>query len=263
MDRNELLALYDKEMRIEIEVPGVRKEKFPDIVRFIRPAPGMNYVSYSRLDGNQLDTAVQVQIDFFSRMDQPFSWHVCDHDAPPGLMARLLAYGFAPDDDPDAVMVLDLHEAPTTLLEAAGDSARRIERQEQLDDVARIEESVWGGDFSWLVGRLGPHLGIPGYLSVYLAYWEGQPACSGWIYFHPHSQFAGLFGGSTLVEHRNRGLYTSILAVRAQEAAKRGCRFLVTGASPMSQPILAKNGFRLLTYSHSMVWKDEGGQPLP
>jgi len=37
-------------------------------------------------------------------MNQPFSWHVCDHDSPPRLKERLLAHGFAPDDDPDAIM---------------------------------------------------------------------------------------------------------------------------------------------------------------
>jgi hypothetical protein len=144
-------------------------------------------------------------------------------------------------------MILDLQEAPPALLEAAGDSLRRI------------EEPVWGEDFSWLKGRLGPHTEIPGYLSVYLAYWEGQPACSGRIYFHPRSLFAGLFGGSTLSKYRNRGLYTSVLAIRALEAAGRGYRFLATGASRMSQPILVANGFRLLTYSHALEWDRGAG----
>jgi hypothetical protein len=124
-----------------------------------------------------------------------------------------------------------------------------------LDDVVQVEAQVLGGDFGWLKQRLSQHLEIPDYLSVYVAYVDEQPACSGWIYFHPHSQFAGLFGGATLPTYRQRGLYTAVLAVRVQEAVRRGIRFLATGASPMSQPILARNGFRLLTYAHALEWK--------
>jgi hypothetical protein len=256
MNTVDLLALFDKEQRIEIEFPGVQKAAFPHLVRFVRPAPGMNYVLYSRLDEVDIDAAIQEQIAFFSQMDQPFSWHVYDHDTPPDLKDHLIRHGFIDDDDPDAVMVLDVQEASPVLLEPVGDNIRRIVQRDQLDDVTRIEEQVWGGNFAWLKGRLGPHLELPGYLSVYVAYQEQQPACSGWVYFHPNSQFAGLFGGATVSEHRKLGLYTAVLAVRVQEAIRRGYRFLTTGASPMSRPILAKHGFRLLTHAYAYDWKD-------
>ena len=255
MDIPELLALYDKEQRIEIEYPGVQKEAFPHLVRFVRPAPGMNYVSYSRLDEAVMDAVIQTQISSFSKMDQPFSWHVCDHDTPPNLKDHLVSHGFIADDDPDAVMVLDVQEASPLLLEPVGDNVRRIAQQDLLDDVTQIEGQVWGGDFAWLKERLGSHLEVPGYVSVYVAYREAQPACSGWVYFHPNSQFADLFGGATVSEHRRRGLYTAVLAIRVQEAISRGYRFVTTGASPESQPILAKNGFRLLTYAHAYEWE--------
>ena len=166
-----------------------------------------------------------------------------------------MAHGFAPDDDPDAVMMLDVQEASSALLKSAAIDIRRITQRDQLDDVVRVEEQVLGGDFDWLKQRLGAHLEIPDYLSVYVAYVDEQPACSGWVYFHPHSQFVGLFGGATLPTYRKRGLYTAVLAVRVQEAIRRGYRFLATGASPMSHPILAQNGFRLLTYAHAYEWK--------
>jgi len=193
-------------------------------------------------------------------MDQPFSWHVYEHDTPPDLKDRLLAHGFAPDDDPDAVMVLEVQEAAPALLSPVAIDIRRITQRDQLDDVVQIEAQVWGGDFGWLKQRLGDHLEIPDYLSVYVAYVDGQPACSSWIYFHPHNQFAGLFGGATLPAFRARGLYTAVLAIRVQEARRRGYRFLTTGASPMSRPILAQNGFRLLTYAYAYEWKGRAEQ---
>ncbi len=255
MNRQDLLALYDQHLRIEIEYPGVRKESFPRLVRFIKPAPGMNFIAYSRLDEAQLDEVIQEQIAYFTPLPQPFSWHVCEHDSPSSLKDRLLAHGFAPDDDPDAVMVLELQAAAPASLEASPIEIRRLTELNQLDDVVRVEEQVLGGDFSWLKQRLREHLAIPNYLSVYVAYVDGQPACSGWIYFYPHNPFAGLFGGATLPTLRQRGLYAAILAVRVREALQRGYRCVTTGASPMSRPILEHHGFQLLTRAYAHEWK--------
>ncbi len=255
MDMQEVLALFDKEQRIEIEYPGARKEVLPHVVRFVRPSPGKNFILHSRLNETNVDAAIQEQVAYFTQMDQPFEWKVYDYDTPPDLKDRLVASGFQPDDDPDAVMVLDLQEAPPALLEPILVDVRRLTRRDQLDDIVRVEGQVLGGNFDWLKQHLGDHLEIPGYVSVYAAYVDSQPACTGWVYFHPYSQFAGLFGGATLSDHRRRGLYTAVVAIRAQEATQRGYRFLTTGASPMSHPVLAKHGFRLLTYAHAYEWK--------
>lgn len=259
MDLQHLLASYDREQRIEIEYPGVRKEVCPHVVRFVRPAPGMNFILYSHLDETNVDAVIQEQIDYFSQMEQPWSWQVYDHDRPLDLKDRLMAHGFEPEDDPDAVMVLDLQAAPRALLEPVTADVRRIFQRDQLDDAVRVEERVLGGEFGWLKQRLGDHLEVPDYLSVYAAYVEGQPACTGWVYFHPNSQFASLFGGATVPDYRRRGLYTAVLAVRVQAAISRGYRFLTVGASPMSRPIVARHGFRLLSYACAYVWKENPG----
>ena len=81
-------------------------------------------------------------------------------------------------------------------------------------------------------------------MSVYVAYVAGQPASAARIEFHPARQFAELYGGSTVPDQRGRGLYTALVAVRAQEALTRGVRFLTVDASPMSRPILERLGFQ-------------------
>ncbi len=125
---------------------------------------------------------------------------------------------------------------------------------EQLDDVLRVEEQVNGGDFRWLKKRMIPHFDIPGYLSVYVGYLEGRPVSTGWIYFHPGSQFGGLFGGATLEEFRGQGWYTAILQRRILEAAERGRNFVVVDAGAMSRPILVRHGFQHLTVERDFVW---------
>ena len=254
MHTHEILALFDRQQRIEIEYPDMRKEVLPHVTRFVRPAPGMSFILHSRLNETNADAAIQEQIAYFTQLDQPFEWKVYDYDTPPDLRDRLVAHGFEPDD-PDAVMVLDMQAAPSTLLAPVEADVRRIIERGQLEDVIRVEEQVWGRNFDWITTRLGNHLEIPGYLSVYVAYVDGHPACAGWVYYHRNSQFASLWGGSTVPAYRQRGLYTAVLARRVQEAVERGYRFLTIDASPMSLPIVANHGFQLLTCAHACEWK--------
>jgi GNAT superfamily N-acetyltransferase len=254
----ELLALYDQQQRIDYVYPDMRKEILPHVTRHTRPAPGMSLVLHSRLDETNASQTIQEQIADFTRMQLPFTWKVYQYDQPADLGERLVAAGFEPDDDPPgAIMLLDLQSAPPSLLEAAQGDLRWITHPEGLADVIRVEQQVWGGSFDWILGRMGSHLAIPDYLSVAVAYVEGQPACAGWTYYNLNGNFAGLWGGSTVPEYRQRGLYTALLAARVQQAIRRGYRFLVVEASMMSRAILAKNGFQVMTYATSYDWKIE------
>lgn len=257
MNDKELLELYDREMRSGIEIPGMQKEAFPDLVRFLRPGPGMSLILYSSLTAANADVRIAEQVARFAGWDGPFSWNHYSHDQPPDLLERLSAHGFVPEEEPGAVMVLDLEDAQESLFTTPSAGVRCIERREQLADVIAILEAVWGGSFAWVDERLGENMLIPGYLSVYIAEVDGKPASCAWIYFNPNSHFAGLYGGSTLPEHRGSGLYTALLGARAREARQRGYRFLTIDAGSMSQPIVARHGFRQLTTVTDCVWKEK------
>lgn len=256
MDIETIRNLFDREQRIEVDYPDMRKDAWPHLVRFVRPAPGMSVVLYSRLDESNADRVIEEQITYFRGLNQRFEWKLYEHDTPPDLRERLLQHGFEAQE-PDAVMVLDLEEAPHALLEPVTADVRRITHPDQLPDVIQILEQVWGGDFNWVTERHGDYLKLPDYFSSYVAYVDNIPACVGWTFFHPHSQFASLWGGSTIADFRGRGLYTAVLATRVQEAIQRGYRFMTIDASQMSRPIVAKHGFQLLTYAHDCEWVGE------
>ncbi|WP_374689507.1 GNAT family N-acetyltransferase [Promineifilum sp.] len=256
MDVGQVLALYDREQRREIDYPDMRKDILPHLVRFVRDRPGMSFVLYSDLDETTADAAIDEQIAYFRERDLIFEWKVYGHDRPADLVERLVARGFEAEE-PDAIMVLDVEAAPPALLAPPAVDVRRILDPAQLTEVAGILEKVWGEDFNWIYGRLGSHMAIPGYLSIYVAYAGDVPASAGWIYFHP-GDFAGLWGGSTLEEYRGRGLYSALLAVRVQEARARGVRYLTIDAGEMSRPIVARHGFEVITYATACEWK--GGE---
>ncbi|MDT0419668.1 acetyltransferase [Streptomyces sp. DSM 41982] len=79
------------------------------------------------------------------------------------------------------------------------------------------------------------------------------------IEFVPGTDFAGLWGGSTLAAWRGRGLYRATVAARARIAAARGVRYLQVDASADSAPILRRLGFVALTTTTPYIWTPPAG----
>lgn len=257
MNKKNLLVRYDKDLRLRIMYPEARREITGDVVRFIRSAPGMNFVSFTFANEIQLHDVIHQEMDYFIPLNQPFTWKVYDHDLLPTLKDELRSHDFVEDNEPADVMVLDLKRAPAHLLypvRPADSDIRRITTLDGLKDVIYVLNNVYGNDNSWVNNRLGMHLKIPGYLSVYVAYVQDRPASVAWTYF-PQGHFATLFAGSTIKQYRKQGLYTSLLATRLKEIRERGYPFAAVEAGPMSRPIVAKHGFQHLTTVWDYEWK--------
>jgi len=256
MNKSEIIALYDQDQRIDIEYPTVRREVMPTVVRYIDTSnTGGGTVIYSQLDESNVDDVIREQISFFESIGQQFEWKVYDYDRPSDLKEKLESYGFIAEEA-EAIMVLDLEEVPRLLEQLIRPNVQRITDPKKLSDVLSIQEQVWDEDFSSLGTYLRETLSnYPEQMSVYVAYVNQQPASAAWIYFPKHSQFASLWGGSTISGFRKQGLYTALLAVRAQEAKARQLRYLTVDASPMSRPILEKFGFEMIAYAYPCKWK--------
>lgn len=258
MDIDAVRALYDREQRREIEFPDMERQVLPGIVRYVRPLPGMSFVLYSELDERTADAVIDGQIAFFRDAGLIFEWKVYSHDRPADLVQRLVARGFETEEQ-DAIMVLDVANAPPALLAEPTVDVRRLTDPSQLADVVKVLEAVWKEDYTWVYDRMGPYMSIPGYLSIFVAYVDGAPACAGWVYYDKGS-FGSLWGGSTLAEHRGKGLYTAVLAARVREARDRGVPYLTIDAGHMSRPIVARHGFQLITHATACEWKGAAGE---
>jgi GNAT superfamily N-acetyltransferase len=254
MKKNNLLVKYDKDLRLRIAYPEAQKEITGDVVRFVRPAPGMNFVSFTFANEGQLDRAIGSTVEYFSPKNQPFTWKVYDHDHLPSLKDRLVSHGFSSNEEGDPVMVLDVKRVPAQSAEFPTADIRRITSRAGLKDIVHVLDRVYGGKNDWVYDRLGLHLAIPGYLSVYASYVDGKPASIAWTYF-PRGHFATLFGGTTLPEYRKRGLYTSLLGMRLREIRERGYSFAVVETGPMSKPIVERHGFQQLTTVWDYEWQ--------
>ena len=256
MNKSNLLALFDQDQRIDIEYPGMSREVTPNAVRHVATVAGEEgSLTYSRLDEIGAEAAIQEQVDYFESLGQDFEWKLYDHDRPGDLKDRLVAHGFLVEEA-EAVLVLDLQRAPDLLWQPVKHDVRRIDDPQKLFDVQSVEQQVWDEDFSWIGLYLGSALrDKPEQMSVYVAYLDDRPVSTAWILFPTHGRFASLWGGSTLSVARNQGLYTALLAIRAQGARARHFDYLCVDASPMSRPILEKFNFELIDWTYPYKWK--------
>jgi GNAT superfamily N-acetyltransferase len=251
MNREQILALFDRQVRFEAldplgDIQAVPPER-PLVLRDSPTTPGARWgwVSWSDLDASNADAAIQEQVAYFAGRGQNFEWKRFGHDRPADLDERLIRHGFVREEH-ETVMAFDLAERDLPPAPAA--DIRKVADEAGLSAIARLEDAVWGIPHDWILTELGAEMLLPGEPTVlYLACVDGEPAAAAWMRFYEGTQFAALFGGSTLPQHRNRGLYTALLAARAAEARRRGYRFLTVDAGEMSRPILEKRGFVTLT----------------
>ena len=250
MDIKDLRALYDQEQRIDIVYSGTRREATDRVVRIIEDERGA--VIHSRLNEANADETILQEIAYFKSLGiaNEFEWKLFSHDQPADMKARLIKHGFEPSEPADAIMVLDLSELPTKLAQPVTHDIRRITDATGLDDLYSVIETVWTDEDHSASKRQKEKLlrEVPDAISMYTAYVDDKPVSEGWIDFPP-TQFAGLWGGATLPEYRNRGLYSALVAIRAQEAVRHGYRFLTIDASPMSRAVLEKQGFNVITHA--------------
>lgn len=234
----------------------MRREVMPNVVRHIDASNvGEGIISYSQLNEANADDSIREQVSYFENIGQNFEWKLYDYDQPSDLKERLESHGFIVEEA-EAIMVLELEEAPEIFWQSVLHDVQRITDPEKLSDVLTVQQQVWDEDFSSLGEYLGGTLRkYPDQMSVYVAYVNEQPVSAAWTYFPKRSQFASLWGGSTVSNFRQQGLYTALLAVRAQEAKARQVSYLTVDASTMSRPILEKFGFEMIAYSYPCHWK--------
>ncbi|MFR9799222.1 GNAT family N-acetyltransferase [Streptomyces sp. MS06] len=249
MDRDAVLARYDREMRegARPDSPGALVERVGDVVRQTAPAHGWNGVLWSRLDAAGAGPAIAGQIAHFAGLGREFEWKVYGHDAPCDLGRRLTAAGFRAEAQ-ETLMVADTADVSRGVALPEGVRVQTVTDPRGVDLVVRVHEQAFGSDGSGLRRRLLERLSAdPGALVAVVALAAGVPVASARMELAPGTRFAGLWGGGTVEAWRGRGLYRALVAHRARIAAERGYRCLQVDAGALSRPVLERLGFEPLT----------------
>ena len=251
-DTAALLATYDARMRMppSIVPTGVTYEHDGPIVRIVGSHVGRIRAPRDvGVTGAELDRLIARQRDYFQARGQGVEWKVRAHDLPADLPERLIAAGFAPEEQAAVLLGVSEEVAAEPVL-PDGAVLRRVSEDEDLRRIADQQSEVFGIDLSWIAADLIARVSAgPDQITILVVEADGRFVSSAWSMYEPGSDYVALLGGSTLPGWRGRGLYRALIAARAQEAAARGFRLLHVDASPASAPILRRCGFHQITTS--------------
>ncbi|MFE7705734.1 GNAT family N-acetyltransferase [Streptomyces sp. NPDC057486] len=254
---NGLLAAYDEQMRGVPPHPpaGVSHEQDGPLTRTVGQFRG--FISAPRdlgIRGAELDELIARQRDYFAARGEAVEWKIRGHDRPADLTDRLRAAGFTAEDEETILIGLTKDMASPPVL-PDGVALRRVTEAADMHRIAAMESVIWGQDLSMigddLVGRIAA---APDDITVLVAEADGELVSAAWLVFRTGTEFAGLWGGSTLSTWRGRGIYRALVAARAEIAAARGVPYLQVDASDNSAPILRRLGFHAVTTTTPYVW---------
>ena len=245
MDREQVLALYDAEVRANpAPQPGVVVERCGPVVRLTGP---FKLITFWDLTTQAAPAAVAEQA---AALGEGLLWRVYDHDGPPDLGATLASAGFEPEE-PGTLMVLDLDHRFEAFA-PKGVEVRRVGSLADLDAFVTAAGRAFGAEETWRRHAYAGRLDDPD-LGLYVAYVSGEPAASARLEMGQGRAFGLLFGGGVDPRFRRRGLYRALVAARVAEARRRGLRFLSTEARETSRPILQSLGFAPLARETTWV----------
>ncbi|MGV8911624.1 MAG: GNAT family N-acetyltransferase [Rhodoglobus sp.] len=253
-----LLALYDAQQRLIVpEHPpaGQRFELTDGVLRVTGRSEGMvETAQHLPVSGAELDALIAEHRDFFAARGEAVEWKTRAHDLPADIPQRLERAGFVAQEC-EAVLVGHTADLLVTRQLAAGITIRETRDHDDIVGMADMLAEVWGYDFAWFVDELEAQLAAaPELTAVFVAEAEGKIVSGARIEFTPGSDFAGLWGGSTLAKWQGKGIYGAIGAARAVLAQERGVPYLQVDASAESSPILKRRGFIELTTTTPYLW---------
>jgi GNAT superfamily N-acetyltransferase len=259
VDPAQLRIIFDQQLR------GSAPDRVPEGMRVERDGPlvfffggeGGGFVGYRDLggrEGPEVDELIARCVRAFAERGEPFEWKLYGHDRPADLPQRLAAAGFVPEER-ETVVIAPVAAVAAEVRLPEGVLLREVTARADLDRIAAFEESVWADDRGWLAGMLDAERAVdPSALTIVVAESGPTIVCAGWVRFLRGTEFASLWGGSTLPAWRRRGIYRAMVAYRANLAAQRGFRFLQVDASDDSRPILERLGFVAVTTTTPYIW---------
>ena len=264
MDSAAVLAAFDAQIRRNTRPDGSGPliEAGRDVVRWATAdGRGWSGILWSDLGEADADRVIAEQLAYFRDRGEQFEWKLYDYDRPPDLASRLLAAGFAAEDE-EALMVAEAAAVAAEVELPAGVRLLPVTDEAGAGLLIDVHERVFGTGHSQLRASLLAQLrDAPEVTAMVVAMAGDEPVCSARAEFLPGTDFASLLGGGTLPGWRGRGIYRALVAYRAQLAVARGYRYLQVDALPASRPILERLGFTCLAHTTPYVWDPAWGMP--
>jgi hypothetical protein len=259
IDSAGLLAAYDSQLRTDAETPGALSVTRLGPLRLVTFPGGRGFITYQDLGGADADAIRRMVPEALAHfqadptMDK-VEWKTRGHDHAPGLHEALLANGFTPDE-PESVMVGDAQALAVDVPLPDGVTLRRVTEEADIRAMVAMQDEVFGNAHGEevLAGTLR-RLARGDELELWVAEADGVVVSAGRIDPVPGTDFAGIWGGSTRLAWRGRGIYRALTAERARSALRMGKKYINSDSTEFSRPILERSGLVKVSTTTPYNW---------
>lgn len=135
---------------------------------------------------------------------------------------------------------------------------RRISEEPDVRRMSRMQREVFGDiDVDAMRSALLHRQSRDDGMELWVAEHQERIVSSGRLEPVAGTEFAGIWGGSTVEDWRGRGIYRALTAARARSALRCGKSLIHSDSTDESRPILARHGFVAVTtvkpYEHELA----------
>jgi hypothetical protein len=259
-DPTRLLAAYDEQLRTDAETPSAVSVTGMGPLRLVTFAGGRGFITYRDLDGADEDAIrklVAQALDHY-RADPMISrveWKTRGHDHAPGLHEALLEGGFT-QGQPESIMLGEAGALAVDVELPSGVTLRRVTQERDVRAMSAMAAVAFGDPVSddmaeALLRRLSSRDGM----ELWVAEAHGQIISAGRLEPVRGTDFAGIWGGATLLQWRGRGIYRALTAARARSALRMHKTLVHSDSTEYSRPILERSGLVKVSTTTPYDWR--------
>lgn len=256
------LAAYDEQLRTDAETRGAVKVDVLGPLRLVSFAGGRGFITYQDLggaDAEEIDHLVEAALEH-CRADPEImrvEWKTRGHDHAPGLHQSLLRHGFTAEE-PESIMIGEAKRLAVDVALPEGVRLRQVTEENDVRAMSAMSAQVFGdsaAEAEAMAAELLRRLSLDDGLELWVAEADGQVVSAGRLEPVPGTDFAGIWGGSTLEGWRGRGIYRALTAARARSALRRGKTLIHSDSTEYSRPILERYGFLKVSTTTPYLWR--------
>jgi hypothetical protein len=260
-DRCRFLAAYDEQLRTDAETPSAVAVSVLGPLRLVTFAGGRGFVTYRDLGGADADgigRLVEAALARYRGDPQvtQVEWKTRAHDHAPGLHRSLVDHGFVAEE-PESIMIGAAQRLAVDVPLPDGVTLRRVTEEREVRAMAAMSAQAFGDTATEgvaMADALLRRLLLDDGMELWVAEAGGQVVAAGRLEPVPGTDFAGIWGGSTLMGWRGRGIYRALTAARARSALRMGKALIHSDSTEYSRPILERYGFLEVSATTPYVW---------
>jgi hypothetical protein len=257
---NQFLTAYDEQLRTEAETLGAITVERLGPLRLATFAGGRGFVTYQDLDGAGAQTIAGWVVEALAafRKDPAMvrvEWKTRGHDHAPGLLDALMRNGFRPDET-ESIMIGTASALTVDVQLPPGVSLRQITEEQDIRAMSEMQDRVFGAAVSEdnaeaLLHRVEHDDGM----ELWVAEYQGMIISAGRLEPVANTEFAGIWGGTTVEAWRGQGIYRAVTAARARSALKMGKTLIYSDSTAYSRPILERSGLVRVSTTTPYRWR--------